>query len=195
MPETDTPRTRRTVLAAAVGAAAATAAATLSRPLGVTAGDWRPAHPGSGECVQRGDRDQRSVRCKRGLWRLVKYRHCRLRDVGEGLRGPGGEFWRQWPRQRRCPWPLDACRRGRCCRRKHLGWNRRVTAGRQGAVPDSKPAGRLSLLDGRMSISIRVRGVRAGTPLGFATLRSYRPGVDVAAARANYPSSASCGST
>ena len=51
-------------------------------------------------------------------------------------------------------------------------------------------SGRATIAAGRsyVDIDLRSKGGLAGTPLCFATLRRYRPGVYVAAVRANYPS-------
>jgi len=49
-------------------------------------------------------------------------------------------------------------------------------------------SGRAAVTAGHKSVTVSVEGGLAGTPLSFANLSSYRPGVAVAAVRPNFPS-------
>jgi hypothetical protein len=49
-------------------------------------------------------------------------------------------------------------------------------------------SGKATITAGHLSITVTVPGGLSGTPLCFANLRSYRPGIAVAAVRPNYPS-------
>jgi hypothetical protein len=59
----------------------------------------------------------------------------------------------------------------------------------QGKVRLATRSGRTTVVTGKASVDIdlRQRGGLAGTPLGFAVLMTYRPGVFVTTVRPNYP--------
>ena len=73
-----------------------------------------------------------------------------------------------------------------------VAWNSENADARyvRGKARFASPSGRAKVLAGRSSVDIDVRakGGLSGTPLGFANLTSYRPGVHVAAVRPPYPS-------
>jgi hypothetical protein len=188
MPETDTPRTRRTVLAAAVGAAAATAAATLSRPLGVTAAPGDPLILGqvnvSSEATEING--QFVVNDAFGAWSNTGTAVYGTSEKGSGVLAEsfGGNG-------------LDSAGvHGRSMHVAGVGVVAENTLGGVGLHVAGKAqfltrSGRATIAAGRsyVDIDLRAKGGLAGTPLCFATLRSYRPGVYVAAIRANYPTS------
>jgi hypothetical protein len=193
MTQPDIPRSRRAVLATAVGAAAATAAATLSRPLAVSAATGDPLILGQENAAS--DATQLNGRLSvtttddflapaaitvhsddAPAFNAISDHHIAVRGVGLDHESTGVEGR-----------ATNVEGTGVLAVNDEEGFGLFV----HGKVGLGSRSGRASILAGRsyVDFDLRSKGGLTGTPLCFATLRSYRPGVYVAAVRANYPSS------
>jgi hypothetical protein len=193
MTQTDALRSRRAVLATAVGAAAAAAAAaTLGRPITATAASGDPLILGqlnnssdvtevNGPFIFNGG-DGTSL----GAWANTS---TAVYGTSEKALGVLGESHGNDGRD-------SAGVRGWTDQPGGIGVVAENDFGGVGLQVSGKAqlltrSGRAAIAAGRsyIDIDLRSNGGLAGTPLCFATLRSYRPGIYVAAVRANYPSS------
>jgi hypothetical protein len=191
MTQMDAPRSRRAVLATAVGAAAAVAAATLSRPITATAASGDPLVLGqvndssdvtevNGPFVFNGGEGTSLSAWANTSTAVYGTSEKSLGVLGESHGGNGRD---------------SAGLRGWTDNIGGVGVAAENTAEGVGLQVYGKAqlltrSGRTTIAAGRsyVDIDLRSKGGLTGTPLCFATLRSYRPGVYVAAVRANYPS-------
>jgi hypothetical protein len=187
------PRSRRAILAAATGAAAATAAATLGRPLSAAAADGDPLILG-----QQNQAD--TVTVLNGVLGVKPslevinnvpvpnptsitaiFAHS---DNGEGVLGQShGSFGI----------PSSGVH-GSATKAGGIGVT--ATSAEGGTALYVSGKAKLATRSGRATvragmavtdIDLRSKGGLSGTPLCFANLSSYRPGVYVAAVRPNHP--------
>jgi hypothetical protein len=195
MTQTDAPRSRRAVLATAVGAAAATAAAAVSRPFTVTAATGDPFILGQGNTASEptelqgrlylsniGEETTGSFGSTTGKGIAVLGTSAEgtgVSGISEGISGASNAGVRGVAHSRQAIGVLA------------IGTAEGVALRVDGRATLATRSGRATIEAGRsyVDIDLRSKGGLAGTPLCFATLRSYRPGVYVAAVRANYPSS------
>lgn len=179
------PRTRRSVLVAAVSTAAATAAATLPRPDPAAAANGDPLIIGSqntgGPTFLEGDTDTTltvvspTVMAVEGRVtggsiggtgvRGLTYAQNGIGVVGQAMRAGGTGVWAA----NVVPEGTGLYVRGKV---RHFTRSGRatVTAGRS-----------------TVDIDLRAKGGLDGTPLCFANLMTHRPGVFVTTVRPNYP--------
>lgn len=187
------PRTRRSVLAAGLGAVAASAAVTLARPLAASAADGDPLILGQSNQADT----PTTLEGVLGVGPSLEV----LNDVplpnpinvyailGRSVNGPGvlGESLGSHG--------LASCGvQGVAVNEAGVGVSAfNVEGGTalhvmgKARLPDR--SGRATVLAGRSSVDIDLRqtGGLGGTPLCFANLMSYRPGAFVTTIRPNYP--------
>jgi hypothetical protein len=184
--DTTVRRSRRAVLAAAAGAVAATAASAISRPAGVRAGT-------DGDVVLGAENTANTPTILRNPSGPALEAHTEGfpaaiaaygDDIGttavfaqgdrNGLMATGG--------------PAGAGVVAVAGREGNLAGNWGAAIDVQGPAIFSR-SGRLTMAAGRSyaDIDLRLKGGLWFTSLCFANLMSYRPGVHVAAVRANYP--------
>jgi hypothetical protein len=188
----DAPRSRRAVLATAVGAAAAAAAATLGRPITATAASGDPLVLGqvndssdvtevNGPFVFNGGEGT-----SLGAWANTSTAVYGTSEKSLGVLGEShGSDGRDSAGVR--GWTDNIGGVGVVAENAVEGVGLQVS----GKAQFLTRSGRATIAAGHsyVDIDLRSKGGLAGTPLCFAILRSYRPGVTVAAVRANYPSS------
>jgi hypothetical protein len=186
-PDTKVPRSRRAVLAAAAGAVAATAASAISRPAAMRAGT-------DGDVVLGAENTANTPTILRNPSGPALEAHTErfpaaIAAYGDDI-GTTGIL-------------AEGDRNGLIAGGGPTGSGVVAIAGREGnaltgdwgaAIDVRGPAifsrsGRLTLAAGRSyaDIDLRSKGGLWFTSLCFANLMSYRPGVHVAAVRANYP--------
>jgi hypothetical protein len=192
MTQTEAPRSRRAVLATAVGAAAAAAAATLSRPITVTAASGDPLV--LGQINDSSDVTELNGQfvfnwgegASMGAWSNIGTAVYGTSETGLGVLGEShGSNGRDSAGVR--GWTDHSAGIGVVAENDFGGVGLQVS----GKAQLLTRSGRAAIAAGRsyVDLDLRSKGGLAGTPLCFAILRSYRPGVYVAAVRANYPSS------
>jgi hypothetical protein len=187
--DANTPRSRRSVIAAAAGAAAAATVATIGGPLAVFATDGDPLLAGQVN-------EANTTTVLRGAGLVVEsFQDPDSPVSGDAVRGRAGKGsgvagvteGPAWGAHTAGVFGLSAVQQGYGV----VGWNAEHGVGLyvRGKVKLSTRSGRALIRAGRASVDIDLRatGGLSGTPLGFANLVSYRPGVHVAAVRPNYP--------
>ena len=183
------PRSRRALLSSGVAAAAASAAAALTRPASTSAADGDPLILGQGNSATTttdlSGRLSVSSPERAAITAISETLAVEgISDTGTALYGASdGEFG----------WSTSGVH-GHATR---LGGNA-VSATHaeegtalyvHGKVELETRSGRVTLAAGKtfVDIDLRSKGGLSGRPLCFANLMSHRPGVHVAAIRANYP--------
>ena len=179
------PRSRRSLLAAAAAAAAATAAATLAKPLEAAAGNGDPLIIGAqntgGPTFLEGNVDT-TLTVSSATIMGVEGRVMGGTSGGTGVRGLTyadngmGVVGQAMRAGATGVWATNASPNG-------TGLYVR------GKVRHFTRSGRATVAAGRSSVDINLstRGGLSGTPLCFANLMTYRPGVFVTTVRPNYP--------
>jgi hypothetical protein len=196
--DTTVRRSRRALLTAAAGAAAATAAAALSRPLQVTAASGDPLILGQ---VNASLVDHTRLDGTLDVFNVDSNgRAITAQDVsvigseGAGVEGSSTNGTGLLGTSQGATGHNSSGVKGISQTVGGVGVAAiSLSAGTalyaQGKVRLATRSGRTTVAAGKASVDIdlRQKGGLAGTPLGFAVLVSYRPGVFVTTVRPNYP--------